>query len=327
LEDIDIGDRQAFYEWERRTANISLAVGFVDLTEVTEINRVDNYQDVPTDSHRTEFELIFIGGRRIIFKTNSAVTRDFWVEKLNDLWKYWRKRQVEDVQRARETRAINLERLHIDEDVEAAVGESAAKWESDRAIADAYIYSIRSISLSRSILMKGELFQKPIKHSSFRKCYALLTHGHLHIYSPFTRSFSGALKPRVNYHRIRTIDLKDCYVISGPITADDLLARDVSFDIEDPGSHSLPRVYPDGWKSAEEEIFRCFVLWYGLKKPIHTVDSTGKKVLATGRRLGTRGVSIVFLARSREERDHWVTNLNQVISAVSPTYDESIDVE
>lgn len=326
LRDIDEHDQRAQYEWERRTANIALATGFVDMTEITEINPINEYRDTPSDAHRTKFELLFIGGRRIVFQAVSSVARDIWVHRLTKLRSYWEQRLREEGRRMREFRDFNLEKLRIDEETEALV-EKSAKWESDRGIPNSYMYTVNVVSLSRSILLKGELFQKPIKYSSFRKCYALLTHAHLHIFSPFTRSFSGALEPRVNYHRVQTINLRDCYAISGPVTASELLERDLSFDIDDPGSHALPRLYPDGWRSSEEEIFRCFVLWFGLKKPIRTINPDGKKVLTSGRRLGSRGYSMVFLTRSRQERDQWVTHVNHVISSLAPHYDDSINLE
>lgn len=318
-EEVKRHDRAAFYETQRRAAMIVGADGFIDLCEIDQVRIVErdnegtdfnmsNENDpllqscFATDSHETGdisgysdsnvFEIIMLSGLIIRLQAFNEYTRDRWIQKLTEMAKYWKQRVYEDVARINEVRLANLERLHVDEDIEPFVGEASPKWETSSGVADSSVFHISRISWSRSISMRGILYQKASRHASFRRFYVVLCHGHIILYSVYYRAPTGDAKHRADHRRYQTLGLDNCYVYSGPITQGDLAHwRERWFDRTNPASKAIPRVYPDGWKSAEDEAYRCFVLW-------------------------TNGKPMTFLARSRQERDIWVMALNNEIEQI-----------
>lgn len=319
-------DKAAMFEIQRRVAMIERSSGFIDLTEVAEVRATETDSD---DEFGREFELVMERGDVLRIQAHEQYTRDVWIERLQELVKYWKLRSKDRIERTHDIREKNLKLLQIDEDMDAIVGESMAKWETERAIADATLYNISGLSWSRSIHFKGMLFQKPSKFASFRKYYALLCHGDLILYSPFARDASGVAYPTVSYERYQSISLHDCYVYSGTNITADLLKRDKWFDRDNPGGHSLPRAYPDGWKSAEDESMRCFALWFARKRLRSQIADnvrdrdedvdilSAPPPLRMVNRLGVSGVSMVFMTRSRQERDLWMTALKTEIGRMT----------
>lgn len=141
----------------------------------------------------------------------------------------------------------------------------------------------------------------------------ILCSGRLLIFQDTLRTRTGKEVAHIHHERISTLDLKDCYLYSGLLTENDLLYQNRTFDSNKPGHHALPRIYlEDGWTSTDEDVMTCFVLWYGQRKAFFRSPDEG----ATGRwsrtrlkrvsQLGASGRGVVFKARSRAERDHWV---------------------
>ncbi|ANB14536.1 Spo71p [Sugiyamaella lignohabitans] len=328
VEEFDQYDLIAQFEMKRRIASISRSDGFVDLIELRDIRPEDDDKVV----------LVFKSGTILRFQVHDLETRNMWLKQLHDLMIYWKYRRRERMIRTNAIRQQNLDILHIDEDAEAFVGEAAAKWETDRGVADPLTYNIAGIACSRSLYMNGILFQKPTKFSTFRKYYVVLTLTDLILYLPSPSSvhwteggycLTERLKStytRVNNYRVQSVSLSECYVYSGPVTSSDLLNRENTFDKENPGRHALPRAYADGWKSAEEESLRCFVLWFGKKSYAPTSRKDKKLSFKTVNRLGAGGTSMVFMARSRHDRDLWVTALNTVMSRLAVDSHEDIVV-
>lgn len=393
-------DQAAAYEMHRRVSMIVGSDGFIDLCEVDVVrkvqrdnlnvdgklghsnpsyfNRLFHYpesgtrenEDVSDDGmvtgfdDDTVFEIVMLGGIVIRLQAFNKYTRDLWIKSLTDLSVYWKRRVYEDVALLNIVRQANLDQLHVDEDYEPYVGEAAAKWETSGSIAHPSIFHISRIAWARSIAIRGILYQKPNKHASFRRYYVVLTYGYLMMYNMYYRTATGTAKHRADHRRYQAISLENCYVYSGSATQSELLQRDKWFDRNHPGSHSIPRVYPDGWKSAEEEYHRCFVLWFATKRPIVDKDSNALRLARTkggaslrshlhkngsgkfpaasaqeedmqnddsrenegegsgsfgtptvklANRLGSAGVSMVFMTRSRQERDMWVLALNTEI--------------
>ncbi|CAN6603200.1 prospore membrane adapter protein Spo71p [Trichomonascus vanleenenianus] len=334
-------DKAALFEMQRKVASIQKSDGFIDLTEVKHIRAVDDalidsvtQRAMTTTGLRGRICEIVLEktGLSLKLKAHDSFTRDQWVFRLNKLMKYWKERLNQDTQRRDAVRQKNLDSLHIDEDMDAIVGETAPKWETDRGFTDPLMYHTSGMSWGRAIHVKGFVYQKPRKYASFTLYYAILCHGELILYHPFERDSSGNIQPRVSYRRAQNIALEDCYVYSGPITGTDLLRRDRWFDKNDPGRHALPRVYEDGWKSGEEETLRCFALWFGRKKVVSKPSKKDNRSQSAGgglqrvTRLGVSGRSMVFLTRSRQERDMWVTALNIELGrlAEADSYDEII---
>lgn len=309
VEEFDRLDQKALFEMKRRVATIHNSDGCIDMSRIKLIRPSTGAED-------KQFEIVFIDGLVLKLQATSARCKNTWVTVLTSHAMYWKQRILQDVQRISYIRKQNLELLHIDESSEGIIGESPDKWVTDRALADPYTYNIGPLSWSRSVNMKGYVFQKEHKYASFHKYYAVLTHAGLLLYQPVVRRASGAIKPKMNMKKVHSVSIDDCYVYSGPITNNDLLQRDKALDPENPGRHELPRVYEDGWKSSEEETTRCFVIWYGIKRPYASAvsNSSGAAVAKYVSRLGEGGKSMVFLVRSRQERDLWVAALNIAIS-------------
>lgn len=135
------------------------------------------------------------------------------------------------------------------------------------------------------------------------------------------RKSTGKQLAHIHHEHISTLDLRDCYLYSGLLTEADLLYQNRTFDNNRPGHTALPRIYlEDGWTSTDEDYMTCFALWHGRKKSFfrrgHGDDEVQKEVFEKegGRRsrwklvsqLGVPGNTMVFKARSRAERDHWV---------------------
>ena len=294
----------------------------------------DTYRDDGTtkqvDDDRT-FELVMRNGLIVRLQAFSKATKKEWMKRVRALVVYWSIRTKHDMDLFRSTRTTNLALLNIDEKAEAHVGQFAHKWEVARSIASPELYNMCGISSCRSIHRSGVLFRKPRVHRTFVRVHVILAHGHLLIYEDTMRKMTGKKLQHIHHSRIASIDLKDCYLYSGLITEGDLLYQNQTFDANMPGNHALPKLYSeDGWTSADEDASTCFVIWHsqrkgwfrsnkeqddikeGDKQDKHDEAGTGGKRSALKRvsQLGVLGRSIVFKARSRAERDHWVLGIS-----------------
>lgn len=167
--------------------------------------------------------------------------------------------------------------------------------------------------------MSGTLYHKPKRHSTFERCGVILCNGQLLIFHGTLREFSGKEVAHIQHDRQATINLKDCYIYSGLVTESDLLYQNRTFDSNHPGHHALPRVYlEDGWTSIDEDTMTCFVIWQPQTRSLFRANEEQESGIARQRlrfvsRLGVPGRSIVFKARSRAERDHWVMSIGMEI--------------
>lgn len=266
----------------------------------------------------------------------SPIIAHEWVESLSNMVTYWKQRQIDDTKKMWSMKTLNLKNLKIAETEEANICENTPKWVSDRGLADPTLFNVNALSLLRPLIQKGILYWKPKKHSIFSKYFVILIPGFILLFNCFHRSTTGFAKKVVDYEHYMTIPIDECYLYSGTTTEPDLLKRDHTFDFINPGNHALPRAYNDGWKSTEKESSRCFTLWIGSKRAIsnysledeHVTESghselnsmkkktekdkgfkKDKKTVRVVNRLGVNGKSMVFMARSRQERDIWVLAL------------------
>ncbi len=362
-------DRDALLEFDRRVGTIVRAKGFIDLKLILNIKPV-NVTDERFQNSQLQlilvnnnfksnvkinidglFEIFLKNGTTILLQAFSKEARDEWIFRLNKISRYWVLRFQEDVTRMKMIRQSNIKTLNIDGIKEAKIGESMSRWEVSRGIADPTSFNITGIAMSRTILMKGVLHQKPKKHSTFRGYYAILCPGFLILYKLYRRDLFGVATSQPDYRHHLTIPLSGCYIYSGTQTFCNLLQRDLTFDKMNPGNHPLARVYEDGWKSSEEEEQRCFILWFGKKRDLSnshinkTQESSMKNsntlfeavkppsdivqnpsCLRMFGRLGATGHSMVFMARSRQEKDLWVTSLFSALERFSVSGTEGINI-
>lgn len=267
-------------------------------------------------------ELVLINGLVIRLQAFNKAARDLWMDHLQLLASYWTQRIKADTDLYKSTREQNLKQLGIDERAEAVVGQFSYKWEVGKSYASPVLYNMCGISKCRTIHLSGALFRKPRKHTTFTRCHVILSHGHLLIFQDTLRKHTGKKLVHIHHERIACMSLRGCYIYSGLLTEDDLLYQNQTFDSNAPGHHTLPRIYlEDSWTSSDEDAMTTFVIWHPKSnswfKSSKTVDDVKDSAAADQKekvttkltrvsQLGATGRSVVFKARSRAERDHWV---------------------
>ncbi|KAL9041238.1 MAG: hypothetical protein Q9180_001414 [Flavoplaca navasiana] len=336
-------DDEAFVEAERRTNTLLGAEGYINICQIVEVRKVhrgstpadanvDQGPDVDfhatvEDSRRDDgktdefddektFELVMNNGLVVRLQAFNKETKQEWMNRMRKLVEYWKLRTADDMTLLKSVRQANLAKLDIDEEMEAHLGQFAEKWEVSRAVASPQLFNICGISCCRAITMSGTLYRKPRKHTTFLQCGVILCHGQLLIFHGKLRERTGKEIPHIQHERQTVIDLQNCYVYSGLVTEGDLLYQNRTFDSNHPGHNALPRVYlEDGWTSTDEDTMTCFVIWQATRKSFfRSGDSAeGGGRLRYVSRLGVPGRSMVFKARSRAERDHWVMSVGMEI--------------
>ncbi|KAL1305462.1 hypothetical protein AAFC00_002341 [Neodothiora populina] len=323
----------------------------VDFDQSVDDSHHDDGTTTEPDSDRT-FELVLRNGLVVRLQAFSKATRKEWMKRLRALVTYWSIRITNDLDTFKAVRRQNLATLNIDERAEAYIGQFARKWEVVKSFASPELYNVCGISSCRAIHRSGILFRKPRIHATFTRCHVILCHGHLVIFEDTLRRVTGKKLVHVHHERIACIDLRDCYLYSGLITEPDLLYHNQTFDNNMPGHHALPRLYvEDNWTSSDEDTMTTFVIWHSRRKgwfrsskdqddvkenrkrdkrkkqksAAATSDTEGDddgKSNGLGSRLkrvsqlGVPGRSVVFKARSRAERDHWVMGISNEIERV-----------
>ncbi|KZF23340.1 hypothetical protein L228DRAFT_282074 [Xylona heveae TC161] len=341
-ETIEKHDADCCDEAQRKFETLLHCDGFINLCHVVRVRNVvrgatpadrniDEGEDVDfhtdvADTHRDDgstgqfdddrtFELLMKNGLVVRLQAYDKVTKAEWMTRLRLLIKYWKLRTTTDLELFKKVRRENLQELKIDEQSEALLGQFAQKWEVTRSVASPELYNMCPISACRTISISGVLYRKPRRHSTFARCEVILSNGRLLIFHDSLRKRTGAEIPSTHHERQAAIDLRDCYIYSGLIAEGDLLYQDRTFDSNNPGHSALPRIYSDdGWTSRDEDTMTCFVIWHPTKKSIVKAKDDGKpdgkrQHLKRVSRLGVSGRSIVFKARSRAERDHWVLSI------------------
>ncbi|KAL8996210.1 MAG: hypothetical protein Q9169_004232 [Polycauliona sp. 2 TL-2023] len=335
-------DEEAFVEAERRTNTLLSAEGYISMCQIVKVRKVHrgstpadasvaqgpdvDFHAAVDDSRRDDgktdefdddktFELVMSNGLVIRLQAYDKETKQEWMNRMRKLVEYWKLRTAEDMTLLKSVRQANLEKLDIDEEMEAQLGQFAEKWEVSRAVASPLLFNICGISCCRAITMSGTLYRKPRKHTTFLQCGVILCHGQLLIFHGKLRERTGKEIPHIQHERQTVIDLQNCYVYSGLVTESDLLYQNRTFDSNRPGHHALPRVYlEDGWTSTDEDTMTCFVIWQATRKSFfRSNEGTEGGRLRYVSRLGVPGRSMVFKARSRAERDHWVTSVGMEI--------------
>lgn len=253
-----------------------------------------------------------------------------WKIRLEALVKYWQLKEETDVEKIWHLKMQNLRRLKLTEEEESNINEATPRWVTNRGLTDTTIYNVNALCELRPLLYKGTLYQKPKKHATFSKYMVVLIPGFLLLYNCFHRSTTGFAQEIIDYRHYLTISIADCYIYSGTTTKLDLLARNGKVDELNAGSVTLPRAYSDGWTSSEEESMRCFTLWFGKKRAMFNGAERAKVNIPNEprtkdektnleknsnpfrvvSRLGVSGKSMVFMARSRQEKNLWVLSIH-----------------
>lgn len=348
-------DEDAADEAQRKEQNLLDCDGYINLANVVKVRKamigaspvdddLEDGSDVDFDEDIDEstredgtskeididrtFELVMKNGLIIRLQAADKARRKEWIWHLRALVKYWKHRTASDIALYKATRNRNLSALNIDEEGEAMMGQFARKWEVTQSYASPQLYNMCGIACCRSIHMSGMLYRKPRIHAPFTRCSVILTAGTLIMFRDVLRSRVGKQLAHIHHERIANLDLKDCYIYSGLLTESDLLYQNQTFDANKPGHHALPRIYlEDGWTSTDEDVMTTFVIWHGKAKSWFRAEEGaggGEQSRKEGKRtkmkrvakLGSKGRSMVFRARSRAERDHWVLAIQNEIERV-----------
>ncbi|KAK4690283.1 hypothetical protein P7C71_g6470, partial [Lecanoromycetidae sp. Uapishka_2] len=339
-------DENAFVEAERKVNSMLHAEGYINISHIVRVQNAQRgnspadanvdegpdvdfhaeVEDTTRDDGKTDqfddqrtFELVMKNKLVIRLQAYNEATKKEWVHRLRKLVQYWRLRLASDMDLLKKVRGLNLKRLEIDEPAEAYIGQFGSKWEVTRSVASSKLFNMCGISCCRAITISGTLYRKPKRHALFERCGVILCHGQLLIFHGSLRKMTGAEVSHIQHDRQQAINLQSCYIYSGLVTQDDLLYQNQTFDSNHPGHHALPRVYlEDGWTSTDEDTMTCFVIWQPQTKSFFKASEEKEKggkrsALRRVSRLGVPGRSIVFKARSRAERDHWVMNIGMEI--------------
>ena len=336
-------DHEAYKESERKINSLLKAEGYMNLLHVLRVQNtergnsvaddsvdqgsdVDFHEEVPNtprndgkvatfDDERT-FEIVMRNKLVIRLQAYDEQTKREWIHRLRMLVRYWKLRLKDDMQLLKSVRDENLEKLGIDEEMEATLGQYASKWEVSRSVASPKLFNMCGISCCRAITKAGTLYHKPKRRSTFLRSGVILCHGKLLIFQGTLRKRTGEEQPHIQHNRHSVLDLRDCYIYSGLLTEGDLLYQNKTFDANHPGHSALPKFYrEDGWTSIDEDTMTCFVVWQPRNKSWFKASEQDagagrtQQKLRHVSRLGAAGRSIVFKARSRTERDHWVTSI------------------
>lgn len=354
-------DHEAYEEIIRKASLIHDCDGFIDLCQVRKV-RLMKLGETPVDDELSDgsdvdfdatgdasaaneggtdevdfkrtLELVLNNGLIIRLQAFNKETKLEWMKRLSALVKYWKARHTQDTELFKGIRKQNLDALHIDEETEAVVGQFARKWEVTQTHASPLLYNMCGISRCRTIHMSGPLYYKPQRRALFKNINAILISGRLVMYSSQARSATGQIVRHIHQNKIDSIDLTGCYLYSGLLTQNDLLYTNQTFDATNPGHHALPRIWRDeGWTSRDEDYMTCFVIWQSTSKSWFRREKSAmnqddkKSRFARVSQLGTTGRSIVFKARSRVERDHWVLAIATEIERLQKSDDVRITLE
>lgn len=183
-------DEDAYTEAERRATSLLDAEGYVDLCHVVKVRKVhrgstpadanvDRGSDVDfheavddtrqDDGKTTEFdddrtfEMVLRNGLILRLQAYNEETKKEWMSRLRKLIEYWKLRTADDMNLLKSIRQANLEKLEIDEEMEAHLGQFAEKWEVSRAVASPQLFNICGISCCRAITVRNPLLLLSIK--------------------------------------------------------------------------------------------------------------------------------------------------------------------
>ena len=122
----------------------------VDFHEEVEDTRRDDGKTNQFDDKRT-FEVVMKNRLVIRLQAYDEVTKKEWMSRLRKLITYWKLRLRNDMDMLKAVRRSNLERLEIDEESEAYIGQFGSKWEVTRSVASPKLFNLCGIACCRSI--------------------------------------------------------------------------------------------------------------------------------------------------------------------------------
>lgn len=337
-------DKRGIEEIERRAKHIAKASGVLDLCCITKIRKLEDKYDIIYDAlqfitwyakpgftnagKKAIFVLELESGEEIWLQAANKECRDAWCSHLQMIRDYWVANRRHQIQHRMKIRHKNMHIFNINEyadsnmDHEIAISKDKVNLLSQ---VDEISHSIDSLALSHVTLESGTIYLKRKKHSSYTQFFLVLIPGFLIIYHLHPRSLLTHTWKRAPFFKhYFTIPIADCYIYLGQLSSLDLLDNQKALELHD-GHFTIPRIYEDGWKSQDEEEERCFSIWFGKKREIFGSQKLQRNYqlqkeqfkqgtqnpnyLKLVSKLGVSGNCIYMKARSRQEKDIWVSRI------------------
>ena len=175
-------DTDAYKEAERKVNSMLEAEGYINLSHVVRVQHVrrgnsvadanvdegpdvdfhEEVDDTRQDDGKTNqfdetrtFEVVMKNGLVIRLQAYNEVTKKEWIVRLRKLVHYWKLRLANDVEMLKAVRAQNLQRLEIDEETEAYLGQFGSKWEVTRSVASPKLFNVCGIACCRAITVSN----------------------------------------------------------------------------------------------------------------------------------------------------------------------------
>ncbi|WWD18499.1 hypothetical protein CI109_102951 [Kwoniella shandongensis] len=296
-------------EHRRMAYLIERSAGRVDLRDIVSVKIVEDNTN-STFAHHTgasadgasaggdvgqsdTFDIEYTSGGSVRLQAASPEVAKEWVERLEALGSYWKRRQRVDARQR-----MDIAALHSKHDPFVDTTMSNA---SDAGLDE--IWDWCAIKGCRSICLAGRLHLKRDKYDKFRLKYFVLTQGCL---------VSFKIKRKDSFHpRKKRYPLFGAYVYSG------MLAQDELHEASNSDAFSTQaRVYQDGLQSSDpaEDTTFCLRLptspsRWGKKRTQPWEMEEDADFLPPG--LSKKPATLlIFRARSKLERDRWVWAIN-----------------
>ncbi|KAH8918424.1 hypothetical protein BT69DRAFT_1225419 [Atractiella rhizophila] len=245
---------------------------------------------------KRSFAVIVGKGALYRFEAMSPQVAGEWISRLNELARYWKRRQQEDA----------AEQMEITPSTHDVLNHFRKKPDDDEVSLDdrlkfggpllGAIYNWCILNGCRTIIKCGRLYIRAGVNKLYKERYMIIVDGHLLQFLIPPRHEAVKTGQSEVYHQRKNItSLKDCYVYTGRMVNIRYKANS-RFNPANLQSNNFPRIYPDGLMSIDAEDECTFVIF--------------RKISNDGKGLGKRGTARVMRARSKVERDEWVFALN-----------------
>ncbi|KAK8858607.1 hypothetical protein IAR55_002836 [Kwoniella newhampshirensis] len=296
---LDAEHRRLAYLIERSAGRVDLrdivSVKLVKDESSTRFTQPDGHEETngASEGQSDTFDIEYSSGGTVRLQAASPDVAKEWVERLEALGSYWKRRQRVDARQR-----MDVMTLHSKDDPFAGTELSNT---TDVGLSD--IWDWCAIKGCRSICISGRLHLKRDKYDKFRLKYFVLTQGYL---------VSFKIKRKDSFHpRKKRYPLFGAYVYSG------MLAQDELHEASNSDAFSTQaRVYQDGLQSSDpaEDTTFCVRLStspsrWGTKRTQPWEMEDDAEFLPPG--LSKKAPSLlIFRARSKLERDRWVWAIN-----------------
>lgn len=289
-------DRAALHEVRRR---MHIVAGSARVTDLADVVLVEPCAAVPAPAWGSELAAFVVRTPTgsTTYAAASEAVRDVWVRRLRAHVAYWTRHQTEEVREMLRVRQANAALVGVAPERWSA-GHTLS-WQHARLVASPVVHHAEVAARMSVVVVAGMLYEKARRTKVFVKRFVVVLPMHLVV---FGWRKSG------RHSRELAVPLKMCYVYSGRLSGEDLGVGELAYNLTDPELGGLPRVYPDGWRGLEEDKERVFTVWFGRKRAV-AKEGEGPGRMELANRLGVTGKSVVFMARSQQERDMWVVRL------------------